>query len=119
MKCRVVPGAALTSCVNSPLALAANQESPVLLTVPSVSQPDLPALAGFFVTGLSSPLTPCHFAIAMQMWPGVKHGLRSAFVSGQSDSGTSENVWGPTCFGLVLLTTVRSSPLTTVLGVTK
>ena len=47
MKWIVVPGAAVTRCVNEvPGFSPVNQESPFLLSEPSVSQPGLPGLGG-------------------------------------------------------------------------
>ena len=86
-----------------------------MLSEPSVSQPGLPALAGFLVGG-PSPTTPCQSAIALQMWPGVKHFLRAGLVSGRSDSSTSEKVCGPMAFGIDLFSIVSSSPVTIVFG---
>src|SRR5690349_17898554 len=94
-----------------------NQASPVLLLLPSVLQPGLPAFDGLIVTGECGPFTPSHFAIIPQEPPG-KHFLRSLFVFGRSEGSIIANVCGPIFFGFDLLMIVSSSPLVIVSGAT-
>jgi hypothetical protein len=92
----VVPAFAETTWeIEVAFLLPVNQESPFLVRLPSVSQPALPAVAGFWVGG---PLrvTPCHLATAAQMCPGMKHVLRALRVSGRTEPWTIEKVCGPT-----------------------
>ena len=109
----------LTGCENEvPGFSPVNQESPFLVTLPSVSQPAAPVSTGLTFTG-PLPLTPCQAAIALQMCFGVKQSWRAFGVFGSDPLVTSEKVWGPTLWGSVWLTTASSSPATTVLGATK
>src|SRR5437870_613878 len=107
MKYRVVPASAVTSwemCV--PLLVSpVNQESPFLpVAVPIVLQPAGPAFAGFLVIFSVFGLNPCHWAIAKQIFFGVKQVPIAFRVFGIEPLVTSEKVCGPTCLGLVLLT---------------
>src|SRR3954453_9252264 len=107
MKVSVVPGAALTCWMIELWGLKpVNQLSPVVVRLPSVSQPVNPASDGLIVTG-PLPFTPSHFAIALQMWFFVKQTCRWCLVFGTSPGWTRENVCGPTCDELVLLRTCR------------
>src|SRR6476659_4124455 len=71
MNVSVVPGFALTTWVNeAPGLLPVNQESPLSpRLLPILSQPGLPALAGFLLGGLFGPVTPCQAAITPQIPP--------------------------------------------------
>ncbi len=88
--------------------------------LPSRSQPSLPTSTGFSPISPVSTLTSCHLTISPQIFFSFfSHALIADFVVGMSFLRTSEKVWGPTCFGLVVLSIFSVVPASTVFGPSK